>query len=82
MGSQTVQAANKNKRENTKFKYVGVRRIQSGNWQAKVQYRGKNTNVGVFASEIEAVIARNTYIKENNLPNKLNWLQESYAPVG
>ena len=70
--SNNTQCANREKWEKTKFKYIGVHQIQSKNWQAVLNYKGTRTNIGVFGSEIEAVIARNEYIKENNLPHKLN----------
>lgn len=70
--SNSTQCANQNKREKTKFKHIGVRQIQSKNWQAVLNYKSTRINIGIFGSEIEAIIARNEYIKENNLPNKLN----------
>lgn len=47
--------------------------LPSGNWQAIINIKkSKLLSIGVFPTELEAVIKRDEYIKENKLPHKLN----------
>jgi hypothetical protein len=70
-----TQAANQRKSDNTSSIYLGVSKRNS-KWEAAVKANGKNNYVGVFQTEIEAAIARDNFIIENNLPHKLNNVQE------
>lgn len=70
--TQNVQSANKNKGKGKQYKYIGVRQIQSGNWHATINSKSKRIAIGTFNTEMEAVIARDNYVKANKLPHTLN----------
>ena len=42
-------------------------------WDATVQYEKRRTHIGSFDDPIIAAIARDNFIKENDLPHKLNF---------
>jgi len=68
----TVQMANRRKSPNTLHSYIGVQQLPYGRWRAGLCINGKQIYVGIYDTEIEAVMARDAYIKENNLPHTLN----------
>lgn len=64
---------NRNKMLNTTSKFRGVSFHKcSKKWACQVQACGKKYYVGVFNTELEAAQAFNTYILNNDLPQKLN----------
>lgn len=72
----SVQNANKRfKTEHRSSEYIGV--CKNGKtWTSYVQIYGKRYNFCGFETPKEAAIARNKYIIENNLPNRLNAIVE------
>ena len=71
--SKTVNACNLQK-QNGSSKYIGITKLnrkKSIKWSYQLNYNG-NHITAVFETEEEAMIARNNYINENNLPHKLN----------
>lgn len=65
------QNLNKNRHRNRP--YVGViRHTPSGKWYAYLTSKGKEINVGLFDRPLQAAKARDKYIRENKLPNKLS----------
>ena len=70
-----TQANNKRIGKNNTSGYVGVYSgvIKDG-WYAKVGSNNKLINIGSFKTKEEAAQARDTYIIENGLPNKLSGL--------
>lgn len=70
--TNTVQACNKRKRIGQKSQFIGVAPNHQ-NWQANVSYKGVLTYLGTFSSEVQAAQARDDFIKQNNLPHKLNF---------
>ena len=72
--TRTVQNLNKRKRcgKNT---YTGVYKQEDSNtYTARVHTNPKYTYIGAFTTEEDAVVAINTYITENNLPQKIQEL--------
>ena len=72
--TRSEQMLNRNKQSNTNFKYIGVNQISNGSWRAMLRSKGKQIHIGLFETEIDAVKARNDYITNNGLYNKLNIL--------
>ena len=72
---RTTQALNRRKMRTNTSGYVGVYSgvIKDG-WYAKVGSNNKLINIGSFKTKEEAAQARDTYIIENGLPNKLSGL--------
>ena len=56
--------------------YRGVVKNKSGRYMADVFQQGKKVRVGTFNSSIEAAIARNKFIEDNNLPIVKNIIKE------
>lgn len=54
--------------------YSGVTAPRKGapNWKATIKVHGKSIHIGTYATELEASIARDDYVKANNLPHTLN----------
>lgn len=63
-----VQAANRRKTDKNTSGHVGISR-DGGKWVSKVQWRGKQVNLGRFDDIQEAIKARNDYLDANNLPH-------------
>jgi len=54
--------------------FVGVCKCkQTGKWSVNVTYKGKIKRLGRFNDKIEVAYKRDSYIRENNLPNLLNF---------
>jgi len=68
------QAHNKRKTKSMN-KYIGVYKHQDG-FIAKLSIKGIVKHIGSFKTEINAAIARNNYIDENNLEHKKNIIEE------
>lgn len=63
-----VQAANRRITDKNTSGHVGIYR-QKNKWVARVQWQGKQINLGRYADINEAVNARNEYLDANNLPH-------------
>ena len=71
--SKNINACNLKKQAGSS-QYIGITKItnkHSIKWRYQLHYNDKN-NTKLFDTKEEAMIARNYYITENNLPNKLN----------
>ena len=69
----TTQNTNRRRQKNNTSGYVGVHKRKDVNkWKATVSINGKQKNLGLFEDKMEAVKARDDYIKEHSLPNKLS----------
>lgn len=72
-------SANQNKLISNTSGYIGVTkdlRKEKGKtkpWYAKLRTKPKRICVGYFSTALEAAIARDKYIKDNNLPHMLNF---------
>jgi group I intron endonuclease len=68
------------KRPDASSVYYGVCRHKSGNieyWWAGLRVNGKSINIGgAFKTEIDAALAYDKYVRENNLGNPLNFSEE------
>ena len=51
--------------------YRGVHRIKSGKFHAHIWFEGKSKSIGLYDSIQDAVLAKNNFIVENNLPHKI-----------
>lgn len=72
--SRQVQASNRRKREGTTSDYIGVTYHKvTGKYYGKVYYKGKYVFEELYSCPVEAAKARDAYIKENNIPHKLNF---------
>lgn len=77
--SASINCTNQRKRKDNSSGFRGVslhkgRKEHRTNdkWDATIQYKKNRIHVGSFDDLMEAVIARDNFIKENNLPHKLN----------
>ena len=69
------QQANRRAVSGSSSKYVGVSyvpRNTNNPWVASIKNDGSNIIIGSFPTELEASHARDSYVKQNNLPNTLN----------
>ena len=72
---KTTQAINQRMKKNNKSGYVGVRyHSRNKKWGAYIRINKISKQIGSFKVIEEAVLARDTYIIENNLPHKLSIL--------
>lgn len=71
--SWEVQSTNKRKQKTNKSGYVGVFKTKPV-YTAYITVNRKHHHIGSFETAEEAVIARNNYILDNNLPHKLTKL--------
>lgn len=71
--SCSVQSANKTaKKTGASSKYIGVHFCNTHkSWIAKVQYKGKIVFCKYYSSERLALIGRNEFITDNNLPHAI-----------
>lgn len=71
--SKHTQAANKtSKRINTSSSYVGVYYCTThSTWITKLRHQGKTLLCKYFPTPLDAVKARNAFIKEHNLPHPI-----------
>ena len=67
----STQAANRKITKQNKSGYIGVC-FHSGAWRATVMWNRKQVNIGRFSDPVDAAIARDAYIIENELPHTLN----------
>lgn len=67
-----------------KSKYFGVRKIlvykKYEYWVVRFKVENKTVYLGSFKNEIEAAKTYDNYIKENKLPNPLNFPEDYYIP--
>ncbi len=64
------QAAGKIKPKQSQ--YFGVCKFRN-KWQSKIRVKGKDVYIGMYHNEYDAAKAYDQYIKDNDLPNKLNF---------
>ena len=70
---KTTQCINQRVRKDNKSGVVGVRYYgRDGVWTAYISINNARKHIGQFDSIEEAVLARDNYIIENNLPHKLS----------
>jgi len=69
--THTEQRMNTRLRKDNKTGYKGVSMRPSGRYVSIVFLNGKKHTVGTFNKIKEAVIARNKFIRDNNLPHKI-----------
>lgn len=66
------QAINKRKRSNNKSGYVNVLyNKEHDKWEAKINMHNKRTFLGRYETQKEALEVLNKYIKDHNLPHKI-----------
>ena len=69
----TTQILNQRKRKDNTSGYTGVTWHKNvKRWCSTLKSQGVLINVGTFKDKIEAILARDNYIIENNLPHKLS----------
>ena len=75
-----VNAASARKKSgNNTSKYLGVywqSRERDQAWVTRLMHKGEMRNIGHFNNELEAAKARDKYIRDNNLPHRLNFPNE------
>lgn len=62
--------------ENATSNYYGVCYIKCGNyyyWASNVSVNNKTIRIGYYKTELDAALAYDNYIKDNNLPHPLNF---------
>ena len=70
---KVTQQLNQRKRKDNTSGFVGVSWHKgNNNWMAKIMVNKVDINLGYFDSKEEAVLARDNYIIQNNLPHKLS----------
>ena len=70
---KTTQVLNRRIMKNNKSGYVGVRyHSRDGVWTAYISVNNTRKHIGSFKTIEEAVLARDNYITQNNLPHKLS----------
>ncbi len=70
---KVTQNTNQRKRSTNTSGFVGVYwDISKNKWTAKVGSNNKLINIGTFLTIEDAVLARDNYITQNNLPHKLS----------
>lgn len=68
--TRTTQAINSRKRKTSKATYLGIGLNRTKTkWVARICWENQRINVGCYVTELEALNARNVYIKEHNLPH-------------
>ena len=69
----TTQAINQRKYKNNTSGFIGITKKKHGkSWLAQIRILNINKHIGSFHTIEEAVLARDNYILENNLPHKLS----------
>ena len=72
---RSTQSINQRVRKDNKSGYVGVHwNISNNKYVAGITVLGNKVYIGSFLTKEEAVLARDNYIIENNLPHKLSIL--------
>ena len=72
---KTTQVLNRRIMKNNTSGYVGIYWHKRGKkWRASISVNNKLIHLGLFPTVQEAVLARDIYIIENNLPHKLSIL--------
>ena len=78
------------KRGSSEYKGVTYREKPSGgknagtvakHWRAKVHHLGKTLHIGNYAREVDAAIARDLFVINNNIPARLNFPDKNYSEV-
>ena len=70
---KTTQAINRRIQKNNTSGYVGVIwNIRNKRWTAYISVNNTKKHIGSFKTIEEAVLARDNYITQNNLPHKLS----------
>ena len=68
-----IQGTNQRMKKSNTSGFVGVIKSKSsGRWRARVSTKYTSKHIGCFNTIEEAVLARDNYITENNLPHKLS----------
>ena len=70
---KTTQAINQSISKNNTTGFVGISyKIRDGVWVASISVNNTRKHIGSFLTIEEAVLARDNYIIQNNLPHKLS----------
>ncbi len=71
--NKTLQGVNQRIQKNNTSGFVGINwNKKNSNWKAVIGINTKKVKIGSFLTKEEAVLARDNYIIENNLPHKLS----------
>ena len=69
---KTTQVMNRGIAKNNKSGYIGVSFYKSySKWCSEIYHQGNKVRIGYYDTALEGALARDKYIKENNLPHKL-----------
>ena len=67
-----TQVLNRGINKNNKSGYTGVSFYKrESKWMVDIRYKGTHVYLGCYTTPLEGALARDKYIKENNLPHKL-----------
>jgi hypothetical protein len=66
-------------RKKPKYQYFGVTKSPSNTYRCLVHYNGTTKTVGFFKTEIEAAIAYNKFLADNNLNKTYNVIPKEYS---
>ena len=68
----SIQNSNKRKSKNNTSGYIGVTE-RNGKYRCRVDYKNITKNIGTFETALQAAIARDYFVVQNNLPHTLNF---------
>ena len=69
----STQALNQRVQRSNTSGFVGIwQNSKTSSWVASITFKNNNTYLGTFSTIEEAVLARDNYITQNNLPHKLS----------
>ena len=66
-----INNSNKRPYKCNKTGYSGISIRKTGNFRSRIRFKGILYNIGTYASINEAILNRNNFITNNNLPHKL-----------
>ena len=71
--NKTIQSINQRKGSNNTSGFVGISWVEKWQrWGARIKMYGKEKHIGHFKTLEEAILARDNYIIQNNLPHPLS----------
>lgn len=69
--TQREQILNRRRNQNNTSGYTGITQYRNKKWQWYLNHNGKRIEKSGFSNKEEALDARNEFIRENNLPHKI-----------